>query len=733
MIRISLKKQGLIFALMAFMALLFLIGLSGQSTLTSQAAPLGASVACFPTAVFYQQRIGNSPLGDNLYGDHLVDFDGDGKTDVFTVDFEGKYKFSSGARDPWQVLRQDSYPIEALRFGDFDADGVTDLFKSTNGQWAYSSGGVADWQNLGQSDVGIDSLRFGQFDDDPRTDVFYRGANGDWLYSSGGTSVWTSTGQNSGFPIETFRFVDLNGNGKTDVFRIDSLGQFIVSYDARESWNDLFFVQDLTIEDVRFGYFDGVAGADVFMELSGGWYLSSGGATSLQFVADVLDDWDNIRPGDFDGDGRTDIFSNGLNSRFQVAFAPIYDFTFLMPTIQTQTGPLSCIASDGSNGEISSAPAISGDGNRITFNSAVDLLGEGDVLGFEVWMYEVSTDKMTRITTGAVGSSSLSRSPDITADGNMIVFDSNVDLLGQGAGSKTDIWLYDVPSGDLERITTEGTAGRESQKSDVDGIGRRIVFESDGDFLNQGISAGESELWMYDRLTQIYTRITVRSAPDRQSFGPHISQDGQKVVFSSDSDFLNEGLPFQQYEIWLYDVVTGELTRLTDSGPNRQSWYPRIDGNGRQVVFSSDGDFNNEGLVEDQNEIWHLDLVSGALTRVTNGAPDRDSDFPDISADGTTIVFRGDADLLGQGLSRFHEEVWRYDIGSGSISRLTYYNDFNYLEVPFVTIDGRTVVFATDADYSGHGPGNVSKSLWSLEVTLEPGGGFNNYLPFVFK
>ena len=38
------------------------------------------------------------------------------------------------------------FPMSALRFGDFDGDGVTDVLAKENGRWAISSGAALPWE-----------------------------------------------------------------------------------------------------------------------------------------------------------------------------------------------------------------------------------------------------------------------------------------------------------------------------------------------------------------------------------------------------------------------------------------------------------------------------------------------------------------------------------------------------------------------------------------------------------
>ncbi len=76
------------------------------------------------------QREDVVPQADYLYGD----FDGDGITDLFTADASGQWKYSSAGSGPWTNLRSaPGIPLSDLRIGDFNGDGIADVFTSTPG------------------------------------------------------------------------------------------------------------------------------------------------------------------------------------------------------------------------------------------------------------------------------------------------------------------------------------------------------------------------------------------------------------------------------------------------------------------------------------------------------------------------------------------------------------------------------------------------------------------------
>jgi FG-GAP-like repeat len=58
-----------------------------------------------------------------------------------------------------------------LRGGDFNGDGKTDVFTTWGGKWRVSYGGTTAWKILNTSSVGVSDLRFDDFNGDGKTDI----------------------------------------------------------------------------------------------------------------------------------------------------------------------------------------------------------------------------------------------------------------------------------------------------------------------------------------------------------------------------------------------------------------------------------------------------------------------------------------------------------------------------------------------------------------------------------
>lgn len=105
-----------------------------------------------------------------------------------------------------------------LRFGDFDGDRRTDVFSLANSQWSVSYGGSTAWQRLNRRlSSNLGELVFADFDGDGKTDVA-RTSSGSWQLSSGGATPWRALASGRSEPLSIgMLFGDFDGDGRDDV------------------------------------------------------------------------------------------------------------------------------------------------------------------------------------------------------------------------------------------------------------------------------------------------------------------------------------------------------------------------------------------------------------------------------------------------------------------------------------------------------------------------------------
>ncbi|MEM7553052.1 MAG: VCBS repeat-containing protein, partial [Cyanobacteria bacterium P01_A01_bin.84] len=88
-----------------------------------------------------------------------------------------QFQVSYGGITSWESLIRESpdkkgYALESFRFGDFNGDGKTDVFTVFDGRFQVSYGGTSRWQALAKTRIPLKRLRFGDFNGDGKTDVF---------------------------------------------------------------------------------------------------------------------------------------------------------------------------------------------------------------------------------------------------------------------------------------------------------------------------------------------------------------------------------------------------------------------------------------------------------------------------------------------------------------------------------------------------------------------------------
>ena len=187
------------------------------------------------------------------------DFDGDGLDDLFLATGAAWYYAPEG-KAQWQFLNAQTDKIGDLLFGDFDADGRTDVFTQHGDKWDVSWGGQSKWETINQSAAPMSDYHVADFIGDGRPDVFYADGS-EWYFSDGGVGPLTPL-NTSGFRIPHLRFGDFNADGKTDVFCVVT-GKWQVSYSGTSAWTPLGPTDSGTTADLVVADFDGNGRADV--------------------------------------------------------------------------------------------------------------------------------------------------------------------------------------------------------------------------------------------------------------------------------------------------------------------------------------------------------------------------------------------------------------------------------------------------------------------------------------
>ena len=287
---------------------------------------------------------GTVPLLPGFVKLYAGDFNGDGKTDIIQCQKSGGYtiyfvQYSTGTGfTPVTQTFFSIQPNHEIRIGDFNGDGVSDVF-------VYYPGGDACRTILSEFSDGVllplnyyvmgylptgkkwDRVELVDFDGDGLTDVMNIDDNGYQLMQSDNYGNKLIT-RNLSWPSKTnnINFGDFNGDGKTDMLITGgngtewltwqnclSTGTDFEEFDVTEKFNSLakqIFVGDIN-GDGRDDFFavekDRVPATLVKIPI----YLASGNGSDFTYQegdrAYSLRQW-KFFTGDFNGDGRMDYF-----------------------------------------------------------------------------------------------------------------------------------------------------------------------------------------------------------------------------------------------------------------------------------------------------------------------------------------------------------------------------------------------------------------------------------------
>ncbi|MEO5587942.1 MAG: protein kinase [Gemmatimonadaceae bacterium] len=185
--------------------------------------------------------------------------------------------------------------------------------------------------------------------------------------------------------------------------------------------------------------------------------------------------------------------------------------------------------------------------------------------------------------------------------------------LAIGAADRRDIWLYELGSGTLTRLTTEGTLNERPEWSPD---GKRVLYRSD-----QG---GRAAIWW---------RPADLSAPAAALLaGPR--EDFFEAVISPDAKYIAYQLDTAGADVY-YRALTGDTKPVAIANSVATEMMPRISPDGRWIAFTTNESGQPEVVVQPFPG-------PGGRVQVSNGGGSE----PVWSRDGRQLFYRGDEKFM---------------------------------------------------------------------------------------
>jgi Tol biopolymer transport system component len=255
--------------------------------------------------------------------------------------------------------------------------------------------------------------------------------------------------------------------------------------------------------------------------------------------------------------------------------------------------------------------------------------------------------------------------------------------------------------------------------------GRWVAFETGADDLVPGDTNDSTDIFVHDRVTGAIVRVSVSSAgveADNRSGNPSLSADGRFVVFESNADnliahdtnrvtdvFLHDRDPDRN---GIYDEGNGETRRVSVDSNWKQAWGwsfdPQISADGTCVVFQSYADSLVAGDTNQQIDVFVRDLKAHTTERVNVDSAGKQSSMaswlPSISSDGGVVAFESDASDLVAGDTNGCQDVFVHDRASGTTVRVSVDSAGNQadgwsdMSRFSISDDGNRVAFYSGAD-----------------------------------
>ncbi|MBI5433055.1 MAG: hypothetical protein HZA52_09525 [Planctomycetes bacterium] len=330
-------------------------------------------------------------------------------------------------------------------------------------------------------------------------------------------------------------------------------------------------------------------------------------------------------------------------------------------------------------------PELSFDGRFIAYQSGATNLVTGDTNAFaDVFLCDRTSGTTVRVSvaTGGGEGDEGGLEPALSGDGRFVAFfSSSTNLVPNDLNGVYDIFVHDAVVGTTERVSlaSSGVEGNgASRYAAISGDGRWVAFESKATNLVAGDTLGWRDVFVRDRATGTLVRASVDALgneADGESLDAAISPEGRWVAFESLATNLVAGDTNGASDIFLKDLQTGAISRLSVSSlgieGNGASVDPSITNNGRYVAFGSSASnlvaFDTNGF----DDVFYRDVIAGVTRRASvssiGNEADEHSHDPQFTPDGTHVAFYSG----GTNLDHYLPNVFLHEVMTSTLERIS--------------------------------------------------------------
>ncbi len=246
-------------------------------------------------------------------------------------------------------------------------------------------------------------------------------------------------------------------------------------------------------------------------------------------------------------------------------------------------------------------PSLSGDGRYLSFTSYASNLVPNDSNGAsDIFVKDLQTGAIVNASTGLDGAlaNGASLSSIISSDARVVAFSSVAKNLTETSSPLGyQVFRKDLDKGAVMQVSTTFSGVSANAESHLGGIsadGRWVGFESYATNLGAAATPAAQQLYAKDTVTGLLRLVSSSAngaAANGHSLELSLSADGRFAVFSSDASNLVAGDTNGVRDVFLKDLLSGAITRLSTSLAGEQgnegSMSPSISGDAGTVTFVS--------------------------------------------------------------------------------------------------------------------------------------------------
>lgn len=264
------------------------------------------------------------------------------------------------------------------------------------------------------------------------------------------------------------------------------------------------------------------------------------------------------------------------------------------------------------NGE-SGPPSVSADGRYVVFSSRAQNLASGSTGFEEIYFRDRFSDVVTNVSRiGDLRDPKANRAdcfnPAVSADGRFVVFQTATEFDGDNpneTAGQTNLFVRDMITGALRRVGYSSTSATQwpdaaLENPSISADGRYVAFKSKATNLGSWTANGSYQVYVADlsAFPPTYTLVSHEAdAPfrpaDSDAEDPHLSANGQVVVFASRASNLVSGVSFISHIFVGTAPWTGNLALVSRetgaAGPafDADSGVPFVNSDATHVAFTS--------------------------------------------------------------------------------------------------------------------------------------------------